>query len=437
MRSRSDLFFLRCPRAPLAVLFLSALAPLGCSRGGSGDGKDRSDLAGVFDDLRSETKDQSSDSIRDLRGEGTDLAGLGDAGGGGTDLGPPAMCSTARSPAHTTTTTTTRNLPDPDEPYVFAVGNSVYSALSFASTWSTWTGTGWSESPIPWPPEIAKNPDGSTRALRLHSCNYRGIKELPDGRALFMAVEGSSYWLVSFDGVALRDPLKLPSGGAIPCARTRDGRYHQLSGMRLFSGDPKTGWDTGTPVPLPSLGWTDVDMAATRDDRIVITYAASKMTGSPRHVWVLSKPPGGAWGPAQDITPSWAVDAYGPQAVPARDGGLVVTATGGGGSYAVPAIWRSTDAVTFGAPENILSGFIDASVITARATCLGSTLVALRNRAGMMTAFELYVQKGTGWVQLDRTTGTYLQGAAATLLPDGRAFWGYSVPNSMTLRATM
>ncbi|MFO0572908.1 MAG: hypothetical protein U1A78_02835 [Polyangia bacterium] len=435
MRRRSDLSC--CPRSLLAVLLLSALAPPGCSRGGSGDGKGGSDLAGVFDDLRSETKDQSSDSIRDLRGERGDLESLGDLGGGGTDLGPPAMCSTARSPAHSTTTTTTHNLPDPDEPYVFAAGSSVYSALSFASNWSTFTGTGWSESPIPWPPEIAKNPDGSPRALRLHSCNYRGIKELPDGRALFMAVEGSSYWLVNFDGVALRDPLKLPSGGAIPCARTRDGRYHHLSGARLFSGDAKSGWDTGTPVPLPSLGWTDVDLAATRDDRIVITYAAAKMTGSPRHVWVLSKPPGGAWGPAQDITPSWAVDAYGPQAVPARDGGLVVAATGGGGSYGVPAIWRSTDAVTFGAADNILSGFIDASLITARATCLGSTLVALRNRAGMATAFELYVQKGTGWVQLDRTTGTYLQGAAATLLPDGRAFWGYSVPNSMTVKATM
>lgn len=435
MRHRSDLFLLRS----LPVLILSALAPAACSRGGSGsdpgDGRHRGDLAGVFDDLRGEARDQSGDSIRDLRGERSDLGGLGDLGGGGADLGPPAMCSTARSPAHTTTTTTTRNIPDPDEPYVFSVGNSVYSVLSFGSTWSTWTG--WSESPIPWPAEIAKNPDGSPRTLRLHSCSYRGVKELPDGRALFMAVDGSSYWLVHFDGVALRDPLKLPSGGAIPCARTRDGRYHLLSGTRLLSGDPASGWDSGTPVPLPSLSWTDVEMTATRDDRIVIAYAAPKMAGGPRHVFILSKPAGGAWGTAQDITPSWAVDAYGPQAVPARDGGLIVAATGASGSYGVPAIWRSADAMTFGTPDNILSGFIDASLVTVRATCFGSTLAVLRNRAGMTTAFELYVYKGTGWMQLDRTTGTYLQGAGATLLPDGRALWGYAVPNSVTLRASM
>lgn len=418
----------------LAVV--NTVAEGGCSRGGSGDDKDRSrgDLAGAFDDLRGQERDLSLGQASDLRGERADLAG---GGGGGVDLGPPAMCTAARAPAHSTTSTTTRNIPSPDEPYVFAVGSTVYSVLSFGSTWSTWTGTGWSESPIPWPPEIAKNPDGTSRALRLHSCNYRGVKELADGRALFMAVEGSSYWLVSFDGVALREPLKLGTGGAIPCARTRDGRYHQLSGTRLLSGDPVSGWDSGTPVPLPTLSWSDVDMAATRDDRIVITYAAPKMGGGSRHVHVLSKPAGGGWGAVQDITPSWAVDAYGPQVVPARDGGVVIAASGGSGSYVVPAIWRSADAVTFGREENVLSGFIDASVLSVRATCLGSTLAVLRNRAGMTTAFELYVQKGTGWVQLDRTTGTYLQGAGATLLPDGRAFWGYAVPNSVTLRATM
>lgn len=121
----------------------------------------------------------------------------------------------------------------------------------------------------------------------------------------------------------------------------------------------------------------------------------------------------------------------------ARDSGLVVGASGGSGSYAVPAIWRSADAVTFGREENILSGFVDASLLAVRATCLDSTLAVLNNRASMSNAFELYVQKGAGWMQLDRTTGTYLQGAGATLLPDGRAFWGYAVPNSVTLKASM
>src|SRR5262249_28689391 len=150
---------------------------------------------------------------------------------------------------------------NPDEPYVFSAGGMVWSSMAFDNKWNVWTGTGWSESPIPWPAEIIKAMDGTTRDLRIHACNFRGVTELADGRALFMAVSGSDYGRGTFDGSTTSDPRKL-TGPTLPCARSYDGRYYQLTGGRLYSGDPASGWDLGTPVPLPSLYWDEVDMAA-------------------------------------------------------------------------------------------------------------------------------------------------------------------------------
>lgn len=412
-------------RALTLGLFFAAAS---CSRGGADDGNHpHADLAGSSQDLR-----MPGDSDG---GGGHDLGQVHDLSGpGGPDLSGPVVCTASKAPDQTTTQTTTDNIPNPDEPYVFSVGSSVYTAMMGATRWQTWTGTGWSEMPIPWPTEITRNPDGSMRSPRIRSIGFRGVKELADGRTLFMAVDGSDQWLVTFDGATVRDPIKL-TGEPLSATRTRDGRYQVLAGGRLTGGDPAKGWDTGTPVPMPTVAYTDVDMAATSDDRVVIVWTAT--AGSGRHVFVLSKPAGGIWGAAQDITPMWAVSAGWPLVAPSRDGGLVVAASGGSLSYTVPAVWRSKDALTFGTEDTILTGFVSANVLAIRANCLDQTLVALHNTIKTDTnTFEIYGRSGTGWTLLDSASGPYLEGAGCTAPANGRTFWGYAVPNSITLKAT-
>ena len=49
--------------------------------------------------------------------------------------------------------------------------------------------------------------------------------------------------------------------------------------------------------------------------------------------------------------------------------------------------------------------------------------------------YEVYGHSGSGWTKLDSASGTYLEGAGCTAPADGRTFWGYAVPNSITLKA--
>jgi hypothetical protein len=233
---------------------------------------------------------------------------------------------------------------------------------------------------------------------------------------LFVATLSNKRYLTAFDGNTFSAPLEMPAVQKLyGVAQTSDGLYHVLGDNKLYSGDAQSGWGPGTPAPLPSLATASYAvMAATAADRIVIAYAS----GSPRHLFVYSKPPGGAWTAPLDVTPQWAVSAQGPKIVAPPGGGVVVAVTGASTNYSVPAVWNSPDGLSFTDmdPKNKLKGPVEE----LSADCLAAPLLIL----GSYVQHNLYAVSGTGFTELDSKSWTYINGSSARQLSDGKIFWG-------------
>ena len=78
-----------------------------------------------------------------------------------------------------------------------------------------------------------------------------------------------------------------------------------------------------------------------------------------------------------------------------------------------------------------------SEVVRAQALIAWICTLVFPKPALCVLRFQDAPQNLGAWTLLDSITGTYLEGAGGTILPDGRTFWGYSVPNSLTLKATM
>ena len=145
----------------------------------------------------------------------------------------------------------------------------------------------------------------------------------------------------------------------------------------------------------------------------MIAYAS----GSPRHLFVYSKAPGGAWTAPQDLTPQWAVTAQDPKIVAPVGGGVVVAVNGASTNYVVPAVWNSADGLSFTDmdPQSTLLGPVEE----LSADCLDSPLLIL----GSLVQHNLYARSGNGFFKLDTKSWSYIDGSSARQLPDGKTFW--------------
>lgn len=334
-------------------------------------------------------------------------AGPGDADGG--DGGIATACTQPRKPTQVTTVTSPSSLNFDNE--VFSAGDQVFAMppLANGTVWLRWTGTGWSEEAIPWPANLPA-PRTVDRAVQTST-----------GKVVIVA----GRYLTTFDGVAMTPAVQLPAIGAPwAYAQAPDGTYHVFHGAQESVSKPDGTWHPAAPVPVQKLS-TDPTAAATvmADGRIVVVYVNQVFGNDPRHVHVISRKPNTLWTPVVDITPTWAVQAYGPYAFAPRGGGVVIGATGAGA-----VLWRSADGVTFGDYEPL--GLI--RVVGVAGPCLD----ALVATAGYQTRYDLLRLQGTTWSILESRSINYINDAHVAMLPDGRTFWVLGETNRVEYFAT-
>ena len=316
----------------------------------------------------------------------------------------PLDCTKPMAPTQKTTVSSVSDL---NFVQIFSAGGKVLATPPLTpSQWLRWTGTGWSQESIPWPPNLpaADAQSGLTDSI-----------PLPSGKALLRA----NQWLTTYDGTSMSPALQLPAlfDTLYAITQTSDGRYHVLHGTESGSlneliSNGSAGWLPDAPLPaLGPLG--ELTATAIANDRIVVVYTNAFFTPTdPVHVHVMSHPAGGLWTSPQDITPTWAVRAQGVHVFGPAGGGLVVGATG---DTSVGAIWRSADGVTFGNYEN--PG--DSYVSWLGGTCLDNVVVV----TGYQSWSNLIGWNGSAWSVLANRTTNYINSARAVVLDDGRTFW--------------
>jgi hypothetical protein len=308
-------------------------------------------------------------------------------------------CTTPVAPTETTTVSTDwdRNF----DVQVFSAGTNVFAMkpLGNGTAWLRWTGTGWSEEPVPWPSGLSQ-PRTIDR-----------IVKVANGNALIV----TQGYLTTFDGTSMSSPVPLPVVNT-PWAYAQSpttGAYHVFGGDQEAISKPDGTWYPAAPIPFAVLqnAHPDATATVTADGRTVVVYHdVWFFDDDPSHVHVLTHESGKAWTTDVDVTPTWSVHASHLYVYAPPGGGVVIGANGSSG-----VVWRSADATTFGDYESL--GIFDISDIA------GPCLDALVVTAGYQTRYDLLTVQGTTWSQLASESHDYIDDAHAAMLPDGRTFW--------------
>jgi hypothetical protein len=391
--------------------------------GGGGTGDDGAGDDGAGDD-------GSGDDGGGDDGGGDDTGPDPDAGGGGDDAGPtpdggggPAVdCEPGIAPTNAVVMSSISNLNFVE---IVTAGGRVFATAPFgvpASTWLRWTGSAWSQEPIPWPPEIPAA-SGVGRVVQLAS-----------GDAIITVNGATGTWITVFDGFEMSPGVEAPASAGNPWAftRTSDGMLHVFGTIGTSTGNlhvevaqnPAGGWYPAAPLPVPGSSNDEVAIATT-DDRLVVAWTNVFFDADdPVHVHVTSRGPTTTWTAEQDITPTWAVRAYRLHAVAPRNGGAILGASGAGS-----VVWLSPDGVTFGEYEQASAyGFLSG----IHAQCLEHPIVV----AGYQTSYRMEARVGGSWTTLKDRTLSYIDNAGAVILPDGKTYFALGESNQHEYFAT-
>ncbi|MEZ4447004.1 MAG: hypothetical protein R3B72_48440 [Polyangiaceae bacterium] len=330
---------------------------------------------------------------------GSGAGGAGGAGGGGLTCSPATAVPNANV-AYSS----------PFAPAVMGVAGDAYVFHTGDTQWQHWTGSSWLQQAVPWPSSLA----GMTPQL---VSNSAFPKRLPSGDVIVSVLTPpSTSWFTTFDGVSLADPIQRPNNtnGFMGITRTSDGRYHVLTtttALAVTSGDPMNGWSAPVPLNVGAVSSTSqAGIAVTPDDRLVVAYA----NGSPRHLYVTTKPLAGSWTPPIDLTPTWQAEAQHVEIASASDGvvlGVEAALT------THPSLWTSPNGQTFS--QLSLQSTVGAGLMFLGAECIDNPAVVLGSHAGHFA----YSHDGSGWASLGQLIINYIDATALQIMPDGLTIW--------------
>jgi hypothetical protein len=256
------------------------------------------------------------------------------------------------------------------------------------------------------------------------------------------ATNNYDYALIDFDGTTMAAPVILPAAwraSVKKATRTPDGVYHVIT--YYAPGDPiwamrsstSAGFSAASPLPIPSNTQPQsVAFTSLTNGRMTLLYSNG-------HLHEMHRGVGEVWSTDVDLTPSWAVAAAEPIAIPARGGGVAVAVTGVSNSYRFPYYWDSADGVTYSAGEytNPATQLQDQTKFLA-VDCIAQPVLVIRRQNNIML-----LKRGApaAWPPIASGASYYSAGGSAAVTPDGKTYfgWTYTVSNGdrfTTLLAT-